>query len=152
MKQLTERTQIAKAINFGKYQVLTIDLANEIVMCGEVIGYRGCNVRVKWQSRTTGETLYLHSTLDYYIEEQKLVISNWDACLKAGFGYSDLMEMVEFANAPILDTNQEVVLVVHNSRTKKALAPMIIKTSSRKDINSQEPLSFEEKNININII
>lgn len=151
MKQLTERTEIAKAINFGKYQVLTIDLADEIVMCGEVVGYNGCNVRVKHTTRT-GEELLIHCQLKYWVKEQKITFSNGGACLKAGFGYSDLMEMVEFANAPILDKNQEFVLVVYNSKIKKALAPMILKTSNYKDILCQEVLMLEEKHININIL
>ena len=79
-------------------------------------------------------------------------ITSGGACLTSSFGYSDLMEMVEFANAPILDKNQEFVLVVHNSKTRKALNPMILKTSNYKNINCIEALTIEDKNININII
>ena len=58
VKVFRERTEIAKAINFGKYQVIVIDLADEIIMCDKVVGYRGCKVRVKWEFN--GEVYYKH--------------------------------------------------------------------------------------------
>lgn len=143
MKILQERTEIAKAINFGKYPVIVIDQSNVIEMGGEIVGYRGGKVRVPWDYH--GETMYLEAQVNYWKDDNKLVIGCSGSVIKNGFSYSDLIEMAEYANAPILDKNQEFVLIVHNSLTNVAYNPMILKTKDYKDIHCMDVLVVEEK-------
>ena len=141
-KILTERTQMARAINFGKYPVLSIDLANTIEMFkGEVCGFRGCPIRVPWDYQ--GETYYERCQLKYFKDTKKFYISNSGCCIKNSFGYSDIEEMTEYANAPILDKNQEFVLVIYNSKKRSYFNPIILKTSNYKDIHCSSVLSID---------
>ena len=143
MKILKERTEIAKAMNFGKYPVIAIDTNNAIEMCGKIVGYRGPKVRVPWDYH--GEKLYHVCQVNYWFDEQNISISCGGIMLKSDFGCSDIIEMAEYANAPILDKNQEFVLVVYNSKKKETCYPILMKTKDYKDITCLDVLSVEEK-------
>ena len=120
MKYLTDRQEIAEAINFGKYPVLTLDRENR--------PYKkerpdsdfaiGCRVRVAWDHkdpRYAGMTT--HGAL--YIESGKLKISGEGACLSASFGYYDVMRMAAEANVPIVHKGQKVVVIEEWPSLKK---------------------------------
>lgn len=118
---LSERTEIATAINFkNDYAVLEIDVANVIEMCGQVVGYRGCKVRQDF-----GNEFYYTGTINYWKDEKKLSVSSDNACIKSGFGYRDIKEMLENRNAPIIKNGQKAILVAYNSKTGKVLSPMV---------------------------
>jgi hypothetical protein len=143
MKVLEGRQEIAKALNFGKYPVIIIDKKNSIEMCGKIVGYRGGKVRVPWQYR--GETSYIDCDVNYWIDESEITFSNGGAMISARFGYKELIEMAQNANTPILDKNQEFVLIVHNSEDKTARCPAILTTDNYKDIHCQSVLKVSEK-------
>lgn len=109
MKYLTDRHEIAMAINFGKYPVLTLDRENNPL--GTKSDYAvGCRVRVAWDhkdKRYEGMTTHGH----LYYSDGTLKISGEGACLSAGFGYQDVMKMAAEANTPIVHKGQEVVVV-----------------------------------------
>ena len=112
MKYLKDRQEIAKAINFGKYPVLTLNrenrpFKNERPESDYAIG---CRVRVAWDHkdpRYAGMTT--HGVL--YIERDKLKISGEGAFLSASFGYYDVMRMAAEANTPIVHKGQKVVVI-----------------------------------------
>lgn len=143
MKILTERTEIAKAMNFGKYPVLSIDLVNKIVLGGKVVGYRGCKVNVPWEYQ--GKKYKCACQLDYWLDSDELSITSGGCCLHSSFGYSDIVEMVENANLPTLDKKQEFVLVIYNSEKRISYNPMILETDDYKNIHCQSVLSIKEK-------
>ena len=144
MRCLTERTEVAKALNFNTRPVVDIDFANEenlIYMQGELVGFKA-KVRVPWTYN--GQTLYDKSNLKWFDDEKKITIGNWGCCLSSSFSYQDVEEMVEYANAPILDKNMEFVLVLRNSKTRLA-SVVILETANHKDIHNQRQLFVEEK-------
>lgn len=120
MKYLTDRQEIAEAINFGKYPVLTLNrenrpYKNERPDSDFAIG---CRVRVAWDHkdpRYAGMTT--HGAL--YIEGSKLKISSEGACLSASFGYYDVMRMAAEANVPIVHKGQKVVVIEEWPSLKK---------------------------------
>ena len=133
MKYLTDRKEIAAALNFGKYPVLTINrenkpYANDLPESDYAIG---CRVRVSWD-RNDGMT----TRGNLYYEKGKLAISSGATIMKASFGYEDVMEMVSEANAPLVHKGQEVV-VVEQWESKKECTVRIMKVSDRIDIHSQ---------------
>lgn len=138
MKQLKERTEIAMAMNLGKYPVVKLDLEDEITVAGTLAGFRGSKVRVPWNYG--GQTYYTVCTLNYWIEENKISLMSEGATLSARFGYNDVMEMFENANTPVLDKNQEFVLVVHDS---KRLAVFLVNTTDYKNTQCQAPLKID---------
>lgn len=144
MKFLTERTEIAKALNFNTRPVVDIDFANEenlIYMQGELVGFKA-KVRVRWTYN--GQTLYNKSNLKWFNDEKKIIVGNWGCCLSSSFGYQDLEEMVEYANTPILDKDMEFVLVLRNSKTRLA-SVVILETANHKDLHNQVQLFVEDK-------
>lgn len=142
MMFLTDRQEIAAAMNFGEYPVLTINLENRPYGGNEYA--RGCRVRVAWDSkerRYAGMTT--HGVL--YIENGRLAISGEGACLSASFGYSDVMEMAAEANTPVVHKGQVVVVVMEIPSTKTCMVRMM-RISSRIDIHCQTVCSLEDLN------
>lgn len=97
MKELKSRTEIAPAINFHRYPVLTLDLVDK-----DEYGLKGCNVLVDFGKFNTGEPWYEKGELRVYRDECKFEIKAFGACLKKDFTYSDYKEILSYANAPII--------------------------------------------------
>ena len=138
MKYLTDRTEIAKAINFGKYPVLTLNRENQpykdLYEDTEYSDYAvGCRVRVAWDSKDPRyKGMTTHGKI--YIEKGKIRISGEGACLSSIFGYTDVMEMAAEANTPIVHAGQTVV-VVEEFPSKKCCTVRLMKVSDRIDIH-----------------
>lgn len=141
MKQIkiTDRTAVAKTINFGDYPVLTIDLADR-----DEYGLVGCKVKIDNGTFRTGEKYFVHATIRVYRDEQYLTATGRSLCLKASYGYTDVKEMLEWAVAPIIKPNQEVAVVITDSRLKCAYDMYIIKTGSRISPHCITPMEFEK--------
>ena len=139
MKRLTERTEIAKAINFNKYPVIKIDIADT-----DEYGVKGTKVRIDNGTFKTGEPYFIDAIIRAYNDEPFLHVKSYGTCLKKEIGYRDYMEMVEYANAPIIKVNQEIVIFLYNSVTKEVFAPAIIKTGERIDAFCSTPLQLEK--------
>lgn len=139
MKQLKDRTEIAKAINFGKYPVLTIDLADR-----DEYGLVGCKVNIDNGTFRTGERYVVRATLRVYRDEQTFTTSAGCVCLKASYGYSDLAEEIEYAQAPIIKADQDVVIVIMNSKTRTMYYPYLVHTGKRVSPDCTTPLDFEK--------
>lgn len=134
MKKLTARTEIAKALNFQKYPVIPIDLAQT-----DEYGVIGTKVRVDF-----GGDYTIRATVRAYSDEKKLVVVSKNVCVANKITYTDIMEDVEYANVPIIKADQEIVVVMYNSKRKEIYAIDIIKTGSRIDRHCLEPIKLEE--------
>lgn len=141
MMYLTDRHEIASAMNFGKYPVLRINMENRPFEGSRYA--KGCRVRVAWDSkdrRYEGMTTHGELFLD---DDGKLGITGEGACLRASFGYSDVMRMAEEANTPVVHKGQPVVVVMEIPSTKTCLVRMM-KVESRIDIHCQTVCNLED--------
>lgn len=144
MKYLTNRTEIAEAINFGKYPVLTLNRENRPFadVKPDSDYATGCRVRVAWdrkEPRYAG--MATHGNI--YIENGKIRISGEGACLTNRFGYLDVMEMVSEANAPVVHAGQTVV-VVEDYPSKQSCTVRMMKVSDRIDIHCMTVATLED--------
>lgn len=139
MKKLTERTEIAKAINFNQYPVIKIDLADK-----DEYGIKGVKVRIDNGTFKSGEPYFIRATIRAYNDEKVLTTSAGGSSLTKDIGYHDYMEMTEYATAPIIKTNQEILIFLYNSETREIYQPTIIKTGERIDEFCITPLKLEK--------
>lgn len=142
MKLLKDRTEIAKAMNFGKYPVITIDLSNKPAKSWApdsdyAVGDR---VRVAWD-----EEGYEGMTTkgNVYFEKGKFAIDQNAAVLKKDFGRIDILENASWASTTIVHAGQEVLLVIDNSEQDECKVA-IMKVSDRIDINCETVAYLEE--------
>lgn len=142
MMYLTNRNEIAAAMNFGEYPVLTINLENRPYEGSDYA--RGCRVRVAWDSserRYAGMTT--HGNL--YIENGRFEISSEGACLSASFGYRDVMEMAAEANVPVVHRGQVVVVIMEIPSRQTCMVHMM-RVSERINIHCSTVCHLEEIN------
>lgn len=119
MREIKNREEFARCVNFGEYPVIKIDMNQKAFM--DTI-YHGDKVRVDFGKFKTGERYLDGGELIYNIKDNRFEISSWGSCLSARFCYEDAMERVEYSQAPIIDEGDEVVIIVHNSETKEVKA------------------------------
>lgn len=141
---LTDRQEIAYAMNFGKFPVLTLnrennpykDIASDSDYC------IGCKCKVAWdmkEPRYEGMTTYGH----VYLENGRYAISGSGACLHASFGYTDVIDMVEKAHAPIVHKGQTVILI-EDFPTEKRCFVRVFNVSKRIDIHCSTVATLEK--------
>jgi len=105
MKVLTDRRQVAEALNFGKYPVLWFDMdarkgSKAIVMSRKGLRLR-CELYNGYETDSDGV---------YYLLQGATVMS-------ANHGLYDYLEDVEYANAPVIKNNATVVIVEFSRNT-----------------------------------
>lgn len=105
----TERTEIARLLNFGKYPVLEVNMDN-VKYDGELI--KGGNVKVAWDKKDgyAGMT----SECELVITNGKYQLMCGGCCLKASYNIVDFISDVNRAILPTIHKNQ-VVAVAHYS-------------------------------------
>lgn len=133
-----DRKEVAQLLNFNRYPVLTIDLADKIQW-----GFKGCKVRIPCGN------YFLHAELEWFENDKKILITKEITIISNSFGYRDVLEMCEYANAPIIDAGQEIVLVVINSVKHTATAPIMLKIGKEKRFDRSQPISFENSVIDL---
>lgn len=139
MKVLTERTEIATAINGHKMPVITIDLAD-----ADTYGLKSQKVLIDNGTFRDGFPYYIHSEVRAYADEKKFKFSQGGACLSASFNYYDMKEMLDYRNAPIVKPDEDVIIAIINSKDRTAFAPMILHTNKRIDAHCSTPLTFAD--------
>lgn len=140
MKLITERTEIAKAINGHNYPVITIDLAE-----ADEYGLKSEKVLINNGTYNDGFPRYIRCEVRAYSDEKTFEFSQGSCCLSASFGYSDMKEMLEYRNAPIVEADQDVIIAMIDSKKKEAYYPMILHTSKKIDQFCSTPLTFEDQ-------
>ena len=138
MKEITNRQEFAKAVNFGEHQVIKIDLNQKPFM--DTI-YTGDKVKVDFGRFRTGERHLASGEILYNIKENTIEVASYGVCLSARFCYEDAMERVEYAQAPIIDDGDEVVIIIHNSLTRDFRA--YLATAKKGDRNCSTMMVFE---------
>lgn len=136
MKVLKERTKIARTINFHKMPVVTLDLAKK-----SEYGIQSEPVLIDAGFFKTGEPFYIYSSLEAYSDEKSFKFKQGATCLKASFGYSDIEEMLKYRNAPIVEVDQDFLLVVIDSKKRIACYPVVLHTGNRIDKFCSTPLT-----------
>ena len=140
MRIITERTEIAKAINGHKMPVITIDLAD-----ADEYGLKSQNVLIDNGTFDDGFPYYIKSEVRAYSDRKDFLFDSACVGLSASFGYSDIKEMLDYRNAPIVKPDEDVIIVVINSKTKEAYAPIVLHTDKRIDAHCSTPLTFIDK-------
>ena len=92
---ITDRKEIGKAINFGKYPVLFINRENRPYPEYGGDYSIGCKVRVAYDNGMEGMTTRGNIFFSNENGRDSLAISSRGSMLKAGFGRSDVLDMVE---------------------------------------------------------
>lgn len=138
MKEILKREEFAKAVNFGEHPVITIDLNQEAFL--DTI-YHGCKVRVDFGHFKTGERYLAQGEVLYNIKENKFEVAQYGICLAARFCYEDAMEDVEYGQAPIINDNDEVVIILHDSKERSVKA--FLATAKRGDRFCSTMMTFE---------
>ena len=113
VEYLTDRSEIALALNFGDYPVLMID-HDKPVYEGSTF-CQGSKVCVKYTPNSVylrlGYDKPLRTRGEIYYSDGRLGISSNGALLKADFGYQDVIDSVEWAQAVTVEPGQTVVVV-----------------------------------------
>ena len=138
MKLLKDRQELAMAINFGKYPVLKIDLADS-----DEYGLKGCQVRIDAGTFRSGEPHFIEARLRVFRDEKRLCLTSGGTVLKNDFSYYDYVHMVDRAQAPLIHADEEVVIAVYDSRTKNAFAALLARTGKSVRKFCSDPLDFE---------
>lgn len=125
------------AMNFGKYPVLKIDLADS-----NDYSLRGCKVRIDAGTFRDGEPFIINAEIRAYSDSCKLTTMQAGACLTNSFTYHDYEEMVEYATAPLIKPDQEVVVAVYDSKKRIPYAAFITKTSKQVSRFCSTPIEF----------
>lgn len=125
------------AMNFGKYPVLTIDIANS-----NDYSLRGCKVRIDAGTFKDGEPYIINAEIFAFSDECKLTTSSACVCLTNSFTYHDYEEMVEYATAPLIKPDQEVVVAVYDSKKRIPYAAFITRTTKTVHRHCSTPIGF----------
>lgn len=111
---LKERQEIAKALNFGKYPVLTYDLD----------GDKGSKAVAIHKSQRYGDMRYNcelfrdSQTGDFYLMTHATMITST-------VSVNDWIECAEYANAPVIDSHAEVAILIYSEAFKKAIVHIV---------------------------
>ena len=140
MKTLKDRREIANEINVKRTTTVRIDLAD-----ADEYGLKSQKVLIDNGTFNNGHPYLVKAEIRAYCDEMKFTFKGYSACLHDSFGYYDMEEMAELANAPIVKPDSDVVLVFVNSKKREAYAPCVLHTSKRVDPNCITPLTFTDE-------
>lgn len=108
---ITDRKEIGKAMNFCKYPVLFINRENRPYPEYGGDYSIGCKVRVAYDRGPSGLTTRGNLFFSNESGRDELAISSRGSMLKAGFGRNDVLNAVEWAQSPVVQKGQTVVVV-----------------------------------------
>lgn len=146
MKTLETKQEIAIAINMHEMPVVRIDLAD-----ADEYGIKSQKVLIdngkfRRLNPTDPDMPYLvRAEIRAFIDEKKFTFASYGCCLSNTFDYHDMEELLDYANAPIIKRDSDVVLAIVDSRRKVAYKPIILHTRNRVDPNCQVPLGFTDE-------
>lgn len=142
MRKLRTREEIASAINFRKYSVIKIDLADR-----DEYGIRGAKVLIDNGYFKSGERYFIEAKVRAYNDERVLTITRGATVLKQSFSYMDMEEMLEYANAPVIKPDEDILICPINSERREAYEPILLHTGKRIDPFCITPLTLERYEI-----
>ena len=127
MRYLTDRHEIAMAMNFGKYPVLHID--RETPKKGYEDYFVGDQIKVLAPTERYPD---MYCTGKLYFSESRYGIQTDGTFLSDSFGYYDVMKMAKNAQAPVIKAGQTVIVIEDYPIQKKCCIHMM-KVSERVD-------------------
>ena len=141
-KFFKERTEIAQAINGRKIPVVKIDIADvdEYGLVSEPVVID--NGVFKSRYGLPEMPYMINAEIRVFSDEKKFTIKSYGTSIHSDFGYSDVDEMLKYRNAPVIEKDSDVLIVVVNSRTREAFAPFVLHTTDRINAHCSTPLSF----------
>lgn len=127
MKILTTAKGMAKAMNFGKYPVLRMNMDTK----------EGSKAVVLGKSDRYGELRYRCTlSIDFYKEGDGLLYLSTEAsCIKAEYSWKDHLEDAEFANAPVISPDQVVAVYVYSAEARLGYVRLV--KSEKIDVHCQ---------------
>lgn len=126
MKLLTDRKEIAQAMNFGKYPVVRIDVETPKAGWDDV--FEGDLVRVESQSKRYPGSYIRGRVMKYPEDGERYSIMPETVCLHNDFGYGDVIEMLGYAQAPMLHAG-ETVVVIEDAPKQRAVRVRMMRVS-----------------------
>lgn len=143
-KFYTDRTEIAKAINGRKMPVVTIDLVE-----ADEYGLKSEPVVIDFGTFDDGFPWMKKAKIRMYADEKKFTFSAGGACITNDFGYSDVMDMLEVRNAPVIKPDEDVLIVVKDSVNRECYI-FELHTTKRVNKHCSTPLGFEDGDVMLN--
>lgn len=140
MRLLTDRKEIAKEINIKRTPTVRIDLAE-----ADDYGLRSQKVLIDNGTFRDGTPYLIHAEIRAYGDEGVFTFSSPGVWISDSFGYEDLEDMVEYANAPVIRKDSDVVIVVVDSEHRKMYAPCVLHTEGRISAHCSTPLTFTDE-------
>lgn len=128
MIYLTDRKEIAQAMNFGKYPVIRIDVETP-VRDGVLQGDR---VKVAAPSARYPDN-YIRGRVKKFDDDDRYVIMPDNVSLKSGFGYLDVIESLGWAQAPMLHAGETVVVIEDAPESRMCMVRMMRVSDSVRD-------------------
>jgi len=123
MIELKERQDIAKAMNFGEYPILKLDISD-----ADEYGIKGCPCKIDMGTFNDGSRFLQKAELRFYCDEKSPTFSSGGACLSNVYNYTDFMNDYTAAISPTIKPNSEFVLIIMDSIAKTIYKVMIVKT------------------------
>jgi len=153
---LRDRQEIGREMNFRKHPVLWMEIGKSPAGWDGQI-YEGCKATILGQSTRYGALPYTGDLQMYSDEQDPEVVSmpqfwnhihlkDWGACLKADFGYSDVIEHLEDAMSPLLEPNQEVIVIFKDSERRRCWVRKMV-TSKRFDPHCATMMTLENPEV-----
>lgn len=139
MKRITDKSEIAAAINFKKHPVITIDLAKT-----DDYGIAGAPVNIDNGFFRTGEPYFIHATLRAFNDEKTLTFNAGGAMLSSSFSYSDMEHILVYSNAPVVKPDQDILVCMIDSFKRQDYAPLVLHTGKYISPHCITPLDLEE--------
>ena len=140
MKILKERSEIAVAINGHKMPVIVIDFADT-----DDYGLKSKKVLIDNGTHRDGFPYYIRAELRAYADETKFKFHSGGTFISSSFSYYDMAEMLEYRNAPIIKTDEDVIISIIDSKKKQVYYPIILHTSNRINQHCSTPLTFVDE-------
>lgn len=131
MKLLTDRKEIAQAMNFGKYPVVRINVETPKAGWDDV--FDGDLVRVESPSKRYPGSYIRGRVMKYPEDGERYSIMPDTVCLHNDFGYGDVIEMLGYAQAPMLHAGETVVVIEDAPKQRAARVRMMRVSNSVRD-------------------
>ena len=115
---ITDRTEMAQALNFGKYKVLQLDLDTN----------KGSRAGTTYASRNHGEMRATGELRSGYEKKNDgiLYISNDSTMLSATYSVDDFILDAEKANAPKIYKGDEVAVLCYSKKNDIAFVRLVV--------------------------
>jgi len=118
MKMYVNPKDIAKALNFNKYPVFTLNLDEHVEDFDESFK-KGSSCRLAYTSKHIKEPLYIGCSL--YLNDGKFTLSAEVCCLKGHYDWTDHLKNAEKAMTPIIHPGDEVAIYCYSPKVQTGL-------------------------------